>query len=97
MKESNERIEAREWVIRGRVQGVGFRAHAVRCAQTCGVNGWVTNGRDGAVTVVAEGELGALRAFEALIRRGPALARVDAVEERPRPMAGYTTFDVRLQ
>ncbi len=87
---------AREWVVTGRVQGVGFRAFTVQCARTYGVLGWVANRRDGSVVVTAEGETGPMRAFEARLRRGPTMARVDQLEEIEREPAGYTDFQIRV-
>lgn len=61
-------------VVRGRVQGVFFRASAQREARRLGVCGWVRNRPDGALEIVAEGEEAAVRdlhgwAQKALVRR----------------------------
>ncbi len=85
---------AREWVIYGRVQGVGFRAFAGQRARSLGVAGWVANRRDGAVVVMAEGDIEAMRAFEAHLRRGPAMARVDRMDETDRAPEGYAEFQI---
>ncbi|MEZ4701642.1 MAG: acylphosphatase [Rhodothermales bacterium] len=84
-----------EWIVRGRVQGVGFRAYTAQCAREMRVMGWVANRRDGSVVVVAEGPVDALRGFEALVKRGPALARVDSLTETAMAPAGYTRFEIR--
>jgi acylphosphatase len=68
-------------VIRGRVQGVGFRYFVVHRAATLGLGGWVRNRQDGAVEVEAEGPRVALEALLAAVRRGPTGARVTAVDE----------------
>ena len=62
------RLEA---VVRGRVQGVGFRYHVVREARRLGLAGWVANERDGSVRTIAEGSSSALDRLEALLRSGP--------------------------
>jgi acylphosphatase len=68
-------------VIRGRVQGVGFRYFVVRRAATLGLGGWVRNRQDGVVEVQAEGPRGALESLLAAVRRGPTGARVTMVDE----------------
>ncbi|MBC5805849.1 MAG: acylphosphatase [Candidatus Eremiobacter antarcticus] len=68
-------------IVRGRVQGVFFRASAQDEARLRHLTGWVRNRADGAVELVAEGSDEALAAFTAWCRRGPAGAQVDALEE----------------
>lgn len=70
----------RRFRVSGRVQGVGFRAWAVRRARELPVRGVVRNAADGSVEVEAEGAADALRRLEELLRRGPTLARVQAVK-----------------
>lgn len=65
--------------VTGRVQGVGFRAHARAAAEQLGLVGYVENRADGAVVGEADGEPAALDAFAAWLRRGPTFARVDAL------------------
>lgn len=65
--------------VSGRVQGVGFRAFAVREATRLGLDGWVRNLPDGRVEAMARGGEGALDAFIAALRQGPTAARVDEV------------------
>ena len=81
--------------ISGLVQGVGYReamrAEAIRRR----VRGWVRNRRDGSVEAVLQGEAEAVEAVVAWARRGPATARVAAVESQPaaggldRPYEGF--------
>jgi acylphosphatase len=66
--------------IRGRVQGVGFRAWLVREARQRRVEGWVRNRRDGSVEALLVGEEPDVRALVEACRSGPPAARVDAVE-----------------
>jgi acylphosphatase len=68
-------------VVRGRVQGVFFRASTQREAERLGTTGWVRNLPDGAVEIRAEGQEATLRQLVAWTHRGPDRARVDAVEE----------------
>ena len=68
-------------VIRGRVQGVGFRHFVSRQAGALGIAGWVRNRPDGAVEVEAEGPKPDLERLVTALSRGPAGARVSAVEQ----------------
>jgi len=69
-------------VIRGRVQGVGFRYFAVREALELGLHGRVRNLADGGVEVEAEGDRPSLVLLVAALRSGPRAARVTDVDER---------------
>jgi acylphosphatase len=83
------------FIVRGIVQGVNFRATAMREAARLGLTGRVWNRDDGAVGLLAEGDAAALEALERWLWRGPRSAEVDAVERAS--VAGeprYTTFDV---
>ena len=72
----------RHVTIRGRVQGVGYRAWVERTALTRGLEGWVRNCRDGSVEAVLAGPADAVQAMVEACRRGPFNARVDALDER---------------
>jgi acylphosphatase len=71
----------RQVLIRGTVQGVGFRYWTRRSATARGLQGWVRNRRDGSVEAVFAGPEQAVAEMIALCRRGPASARVGAVDE----------------
>jgi acylphosphatase len=71
----------RHVLIRGTVQGVGFRYWTRRTAIARGLAGWVRNRRDGTVEAVFAGVEQAVADMIALCGRGPASARVVAVEE----------------
>jgi acylphosphatase len=72
-------LKAQRLLIRGRVQGVGYRDAAVQAACALGVRGWVRNRRDGSVEALAQGAPDAVERFVAWCRRGPPLARVDDI------------------
>jgi acylphosphatase len=68
--------------VRGRVQGVYFRASTQREARRLGLTGWVKNRPDGSVEIVAEGEEVSIRELYGWAQKGPSAARVDRVETR---------------
>ena len=72
---------ARRVVIRGRVQGVGYRAWVEHQARRHGLQGWVRNRRDGSVEAVFDGVESVVANMIASCRKGPASARVDDVME----------------
>jgi acylphosphatase len=74
-----ENVRARA-VISGRVQGVAFRFETQYAAERIGVRGWVRNRPDGTVQALFEGERERVEEMLAWCRRGPALARVTAVD-----------------
>ena len=74
--------------VRGRVQGVYFRAATQREARRLGLTGWVRNRQDGSVDVCAEGEEEALKELVAWANRGPSAARVERVDVRWRGFLG---------
>ena len=71
---------ARRARVRGRVQGVWFRASTAGRASALGLRGRVENLADGSVLVHAAGAPEAVEALVEWLHRGPPLARVDAVE-----------------
>jgi len=79
-------------VIRGRVQGVGFRWWARELAERLGLEGWVRNRTDGAVELVASGPAEAVERLAEACWRGPSGAAVRTVDRRdaePEPFAGF--------
>lgn len=70
-------------VIRGRVQGVGYRAWAADEARERNLSGWVRNRSDGTVEAVFSGPEDAVAAMLAACREGPSPARVEAVDADP--------------
>src|SRR2546421_8558322 len=91
----NKPGEARRFVVRGRVQGVGFRWFVEREAHMLGVAGWVRNNADGSVEVLAMGTREQLAGLRSRLREGPRAARVDDVQEADaRPVSGLNTFRI---
>lgn len=75
-------------VVRGRVQGVGYRVFALREALDLGLDGFVANLADGSVRVLAEGSRPVLEAFVERLREGPPAGWVDDVLLRWEPARG---------
>lgn len=69
------------FLVRGRVQGVGFRWFVQREASELELRGWVRNTEDGDVEVLASGSLDDLNELRRSLRRGPRGSRVDNVIE----------------
>lgn len=67
-------------IIRGRVQGVGFRYSAYRQAEALGLNGWVRNRADGSVEALFEGSKSRLDEMLAWCREGSRYALVSTVD-----------------
>ncbi len=72
----------RHVIIRGRVQGVGYRAWTEISAIERGLEGWVRNRRDGSVEAVFGGTEHDVAEMIARCRRGPPGARVEAIDQR---------------
>ncbi len=87
--------QTRRFVVRGRVQGVGFRWFVEREAHILGIAGWVRNNSDGTVEVLAMGTRDQLSGLRSRLREGPRAARVDEVQEsEAQPVAGLGTFRI---
>ncbi len=67
-------------VIRGRVQGVGFREAMGSEAKSLGVTGWVRNRLEGSVEAVVQGSDAQVESIIQWARRGPSSARVTQIE-----------------
>ncbi len=77
-----------EAVVRGQVQGVGFRYFVLRRAKRLGLSGWVANEPDGTLRCAAEGAVPALEELLEALRHGPPGARVDDVAVTPTAVTG---------
>ncbi len=85
------------FLIKGRVQGVGFRWYVHREASELDLRGWVRNTEEGDVEVVASGAVTDLAELRASLRRGPRGSRVDNVIEHyldDREAAGLDAFRI---
>lgn len=89
------RARVLRFVVRGRVQGVFYRASAAREAESLAITGWAKNLPDGSVEVVARGTDSALDRLAEWLWRGPRAARVTSVEVGLCEQSVPDTFDVR--
>lgn len=86
---------ARKFLIRGNVQGVGYRFFAQRAAARHQVVGYVRNRADGTVEAIAEGPASDVEEFKNDLAAGPQWAAVDNVEEiNIDPTGHYSSFRI---
>jgi acylphosphatase len=95
MTAGQQSIHACRYLVRGRVQGVGFRWFVEREAHILGIAGWVRNRADGTVEVMAMGSRDQLSALRSRLQEGPRASRVDDVEEfAADPVPGLNSFRI---
>jgi len=95
MSSTEKPILARRYIVRGRVQGVGFRWFVEREAHLLGIAGWVRNNHDGSVEVLAQGTRDQLSGLHSRLREGPRASRVDNVEiSDENPVDGVSSFRI---
>lgn len=82
-------------VVRGRVQGVGYRYSMASAARDAGVSGWVRNRRDGTVEAEIEGTAEQVGDVLAWTAQGPPRARVEGVSVTDVEATGDTEFEAR--
>ena len=88
-------VIARRFLVRGRVQGVGFRWFVEREAHILKIAGWVRNNSDGTVEVLAQGTRDQLSGLRSRLQEGPRAARVDDVDEsEAEPIKGLSSFRI---
>ncbi|MFL6736788.1 MAG: acylphosphatase [Sphingomonas sp.] len=86
---------ARHLSIRGRVQGVFFRAWSREQAEELGVSGWIRNRPDGHVEAHVEGDRAAVEQIIERLRKGPPAAEVDDLRTWDADVFDFTGFEVR--
>ena len=87
-------LTRRHVVVRGYVQGVGFRWFAQDLAKSLGLSGWVRNLEDGSVEAEAEGAQAAVDEFVRRLRDGNPSARVSEILDAPVPPRGGNGFEI---
>ena len=83
------------YIVRGRVQGVGFRAFVLWQGRALSLRGFVRNLSDGSVECMACGEGATLKTFASRLREGPPHARVDDLVEQTAPPEAFGEFEIR--
>ena len=83
-------------IVRGRVQGVGFRYEARSIAKSLGLTGWVMNLDDGGVETWAEGPASAIKRYRDWLNQGPPGARVESVDVSDREQIGRASCRERV-
>ena len=82
-------------IVKGRVQGVGFRYFVCRNARDLNLLGWVRNRPDGRVEALAEGEQSAVEEWALAMRQGPSGSRVEECQLVRKPYTdSFNTFEV---
>ncbi|QVV68881.1 acylphosphatase [Synechococcus sp. LA31] len=90
-----QRIERWQLIVRGRVQGVGYRAACCQKARELDLNGWVRNQADGSVQVQAEGASHKLTELRLWCERGPQGAGVHSVSHSQLVPTREDWFEIR--
>ncbi len=94
--DDQSRVQARRFLVHGRVHGVGFRWFVEREAHILQIAGWVRNNPNGTVEVLAMGTAEQLAGLRSRLQEGPRAARVDKVEHfDAEPVTGIKSFQVR--
>ena len=86
---------AKRWLVRGTVQGVGFRFFVQEKARELGLRGWTRNLDDGSVEVYATGKPKSLDDLAAALHVGPRMADVRSVEEKAEAAQDLSGFSIR--
>ena len=81
--------------VKGKVQGVFFRANTTEKARNLSISGWVANMPEGSVYIVAEGETAHIDSFIEWVRQGPKLSRVDSIELTEGKLEDFDGFEIR--
>lgn len=81
-------------LIKGKVQGVFYRASAKEVADNFGITGWVKNTREGNVEALACGEAASVNAFIEWCKQGPPKANVTAVIITPQNEVSFKSFEI---
>lgn len=82
-------------IVKGRVQGVSYRASAKEEADRLSITGWVRNTPEGHVEITATGSDAALKAFTAWCHRGPSHAHVTNLITESQPETLFKDFSIR--
>ncbi len=87
-------MKAKKYIVRGRVQGVGYRYFTQFNAKRLRIKGYVKNLYNGDVEVYAIGDEETLNKFKKILMEGPPAAMVVNIEEFDMPLYKYNSFEV---
>jgi acylphosphatase len=88
-------IQRTHIIVRGTVQGVGFRYSASKIARRLGLSGFVRNLPDGSVETEAQGDVDAIQSYADWLRQGPPGAAVEGIASKPLPpVEGDSGFEI---
>lgn len=82
------------FIVKGRVQGVGFRYFTYANAKKLKINGWVRNLDSGDVEVEAQGSYESIERFRTSLKKGPMFSKVSALEESTLQREEFKSFEV---
>ncbi len=82
-------------IVKGRVQGVGFRFFTYHLAKEYGIKGWVRNLYNGDVEVFAQGDLKQVEIFKKKLKDGATMGRVVGIEENILDHKECSDFDIK--
>lgn len=92
--ETQEALKTIRCVVRGRVQGVYYRASAKQEAETLGITGWIKNRSDDSVACSATGTDSQLKSFVEWLEHGPPDAFVERVDSESVELEPGSRFDI---
>jgi acylphosphatase len=81
-------------LVKGKVQGVFFRAYTKQKAEELGLRGFVKNNMDGSVYIETEGEENVLREFISWCRKGSPRSKVESVESTTSALVNFSSFKI---
>lgn len=88
-------MKAYHFILRGRVQGVGFRFFVQNTARQLGISGWVRNNMDGSVETIFQGPPSNCRLFIEQIKTGPQMALVTGTQEEIMDLPPFENFTIK--
>jgi len=85
-----------QFIVKGRVQGVGFRAFTQQKAAQLGLTGYVMNQMDNSVEIEAQGEENTLTKFQSALQNGSPFSAVDEVQAQEKQVHDHErSFSIR--
>lgn len=84
-----------DWIVSGRVQGVGFRYFTYTIASKYNLKGWVKNLSDGNVEIMVQGDIDRVSNLKKYIERGNMFIKVEKIEEQTLTTQEFPDFEIR--